>query len=135
MESAPGWLTAMALVILAALGIVQTIALVSLLAPLKRTSQHLEGVLRRLETDLPATLAEIRDVLRNLNRVAQDVGDATPHLRATLEAIEAVGENVRTATGTVRGLLGYRFIPVAGILAGLRTGLRYAWRLYKRRES
>ncbi len=135
MDSSAGWLVAAALVILAALGIVWTIVLISLVAELKRRSQRLDGLLRVLESDLPSTVAEIRDAARSLNRVAQDVGDATPHLRATLEALEEAGENVRSATGTVRSLLGYRFIPVAGILAGLRTGLRYAWRLYKRRES
>ncbi len=135
MDPSAGWVVAVAVAILAVLGIIWTITLVSLVAVLRRQAQHLDGVLRAVETELPSMLADIRETARGLNRLAQDVAGATPHLRATLEALEEVGENVRSATGTVRSLLGYRLIPVAGILAGLRTGLRYAWRLYKRRES
>ncbi len=135
MDPSAGWVVAVALAILAVLGIIWTITLVSLVAVLKRQSLRLDGVLRAVETELPSMLADIRETARGLNRVAQDVSDATPHLRTTLQALEEVGENVRSATGAVRNLLGYRFIPVAGILTGLRTGLRYAWRLYKRRES
>lgn len=128
-------LAAAAVAVLAGLGILWTIVLLSLLGELRRRSQRLEGVLRVLEADLPTTLAEIREAARSLNRVAQEVGEATPHLRAALNALEEAGENVRGATGAVRSLFGYRFIPLAGILAGLRAGLRYAWRLYRRRES
>lgn len=128
-------MAATALLILAGLGILWTIVLLSLLGELKRRSQRLEAVLAVVEAELPTTLTEIRDAARNVNRVAQDLGKATPHIAATLDALHQAGENVRGVTGTVRSLLGYRFIPVAGILAGLRTGLRYAWRRYRRRET
>jgi uncharacterized protein YoxC len=128
-------LIAAALVVLAVLGIVWTIVLASLVGELKRGSQRLDGVLQALQADLPSTLAEVREAARSVANVTQKVGEAAPHLQATLGALEEAGENVRGVTAAVRSVFGYRLIPVAGILAGLRTGLRYAWRIYRRRES
>jgi hypothetical protein len=128
-------LSAAALLVLAGLSILWTVVLLSLMGELKRRSERLDGVLRVLEVELPPALTEIREAARSVNRVVQDLGESTPRLRATLTALAEAGENVRGATGAVRNLFGYRFIPVAGILAGLRTGLRYAWRVYRRRES
>jgi hypothetical protein len=135
MEAWASSLVAAALVVLAVLGIVWTIVLASLVGELKRSAQRLDAVLQALHADVPSTLAEVREAARGLANVAQQLGEAAPHLRSAMGALQEAGENVRGATAAVRSVFGYRLIPAAGILAGLRTGLRYAWRIYRRRES
>ncbi|MFB3817548.1 MAG: hypothetical protein ACE147_07785 [Candidatus Methylomirabilales bacterium] len=129
-------LSAAALLILAAVGVVWTIVLLALAGELRRTSQRLQDFLKLLEAELLPALTDVREAARAATRLLQDMGEATPRLQAALGALEEAGDNVRGATGAVRNLFGRRFIPVAGILAGLRAGLRFAWRLYsKRRQS
>jgi hypothetical protein len=125
-----------ALLILAGVGVVWTIVLLALVGELRRTSQRLQDFLKLLEGELVPALTDVREAARAATRVLQDVGEVTPRLQAALGALEEAGDHVRGATGAVRNLFGHRFIPVAGILAGLRAGLRFAWRLYsKRRQS
>jgi len=128
-------LSAAALMVLAALGVVWTILLLALFGELKRTSQRLQQLLAALETDLRPTLADAREAVRTAARVLEDMHAATPRLQAALSAFQEAGDNVRGATGVVRHLFGHRLIPAAGILAGVRTGLRYAWRLYSKRRQ
>jgi hypothetical protein len=133
--SAEAW-SAAALWVLAAVGVVWTLVLLGLVGELKRTSQRLQDFLRGLEAELLPALTDVREAARAATRVLQDMGEVTPRLQAALGALEEAGDRVRGATGAMWNLFGHRFVPVAGILAGLRTGLRFAWRLYsKRRKS
>lgn len=127
--------SAVALWVLAAVAVVWTIVLLALVGELRRTSQRVQDFLRVLEAEMLPALTDMREAARAATRVFQDMGEVTPRLQAALGALEEAGENVRGATGAVRNLFGRRLIPVAGILAGLRAGLRFAWRLYSKRRA
>lgn len=124
-----------ALVVLAAMSVLWTLLLIILAAELRRTTRQAQLFLGAMQSELIPALAEARETFRTATRVAQDLGEVTPHLQATIGALEEVSENVRGATGAVRSLFGHRFIPVAGLLAGVRAGLRFAWRHYSRRRD
>jgi hypothetical protein len=53
-----------------------------------------------------------------------------------MAAVEEAGGNIRATTGVLRAVFGSRLIPVAGILAGVRAGIKMLLKQYgRRRES
>jgi hypothetical protein len=122
-------LATLALVVLAAVGLLWTIVLIALLPAYQRTARRVESLATTLESDLRPLLQELREATRAVGQVARSVERAAPHLEAALGALEEAGENVRVATRAVRSAFGLRLIPVAGVLAGLRAG----WRILMRR--
>jgi len=52
-----------------------------------------------------------------------------------MAAVEEAGENLRMTTGTIRAVFGSRLIPIAGVLAGVRAGLKFLWKQYTRRRE
>jgi len=124
------------LVTLAVMSVVWTIVLVAVALELRRASWRLQEFIRSLELELKPTVQEAREAFRTLQRASQAAVDTTERVRGALLKLERVGEGVCAATGTIRGLVGSRFIPVFSVLAGVRAGTKMLWKLSRaRRES
>lgn len=124
-----------ALVVLAVISLVWTAVLIPVLLELRRASWRLQEFIRTLELDLRPMLQEGREMIRNMNKAAQGVSESAVRMGGALAALEETGENLRVTTGAIRAVFGSRFIPVAGLLAGVRAGIRMLWKRYTRRRE
>jgi ABC-type transporter Mla subunit MlaD len=121
--------------VLAAVSLLWTIMFALAATELRRLSWRLQEFIRVVETELRPAVEETREAVRNINQAAQGVTETTGRLRESLAAFHRAGENVRLTTETVRGVFGRRLIPLASVLAGLRTGGKILWKLYTRRRE
>jgi hypothetical protein len=124
-----------ALVVLAVVGLLWTIMLVPALLELRRAAWRLQEFIRTLELELRPVIQEARDGVRAATKAAQEVANGTARLRGAMAAVEEAGENLRMTTGTIRAVFGSRLIPIAGVLAGVRAGLKFLWKQYTRRRE
>jgi len=124
-----------ALVVLAVVSLLWTIMLVPALLELRRAAWRLQEFIRTLELDLRPVIQEARDGVRAATKAAQEVANGTARLRGAMAAVEEAGENLRMTTGTIRAVFGSRLIPIAGVLAGVRAGLKFLWKRYTRRRE
>ena len=70
-----------------------------------------------------------------MTQAGQAVADGAAHLRGAMAAMEEAGGNLRATTGVLRAIFGSRLIPVAGILVGVRAGIRTLLKQYGRRRE
>lgn len=124
-----------ALVVLAALGVIWSLVLIPVLLELRQASQRLQEFIRTVELELRPMLQEAREGIRTVGKAGQGASDSIARLQGTLGALEEAGENIRVTTGVVRTVFGSRLIPVAGLLAGLRVGVKTLLRQYARRRE
>jgi hypothetical protein len=124
-----------ALVVLAVVSLLWTIMLVPALLELRRAAWRLQEFIRTLELDLRPVIQEARDGVRAATKAAQEVANGTARLRGAMAAVEEAGENLRMTTGTIRAVFGSRLIPIAGVLAGVRAGIKFLWKQYTRRRE
>jgi len=124
-----------ALVVLAVVSLLWTIMLVPALLELRRAAWRLQEFIRTLELDLRPVIQEARDGVRAATKAAQEVANGTARLRGAMAAVEEAGENLRMTTGTIRAVFGSRLIPIAGVLAGVRAGVKFLWKQYTRRRE
>jgi uncharacterized protein YoxC len=124
-----------ALVVLAVVSLLWIIMLVPTLLELRRAAWRLQEFIRTLELDLRPVIQEARDGVRAATKAAQEVANGTARLRGAMAAVEEAGENLRMTTGTIRAVLGSRLIPIAGVLAGVRAGVKFLWKQYTRRRE
>lgn len=124
-----------ALVVLAVVSLLWTALLIPALLELRRTAWRLQEFIRTVELDLRPVLSEARDGIRAANKAAQEVANGTARLRGALTAVEEAGQNLRATTGVIRSVFGSRLIPVAGLLAGVRVGVKTLWKLSRRRRE
>jgi uncharacterized protein YoxC len=124
-----------ALWVLAAVSLLWTLLLIPALLELRRAAWRLQEFIRTLELDLRPVLQEAREGVRAATKAAQDVAEGTARLRGVMASVEEAGENLRMTTATIRGVLGSRLIPVAGVLAGVRAGAKFLWKAYTRRRE
>jgi uncharacterized protein YoxC len=124
-----------ALVVLAVVSLLWTIMLVPALLELRRAAWRLQEFIRTLELDLRPVIQEARDGIRAATKAAQEVANGTARLRGAMAAVEEAGENLRMTTGAIRAVFGSRLIPIAGVLAGVRAGVKFLWKQYTRRRE
>jgi hypothetical protein len=124
-----------ALVVLAVVSLLWIIVLVPALLELRRAAWRLQEFIRTLELDLRPVIQEARDGVRAATKAAQEVANGTARLRGAMAAVEEAGENLRMTTGAIRAVFGSRLIPIAGVLAGVRAGLKFLWKQYTRRRE
>jgi uncharacterized protein YoxC len=124
-----------ALVVLAVLSILWTILLVPVLLELRRAAFRLQEFIRTLELDLRPILQDARDALRTLNQAGQRVAENSAKVGHVVGALEEAGENIRITTRVIRAVFGSRIIPVAGVMAGVRAGVRMLWKRSSRRRE
>ncbi len=124
-----------ALVVLAVLGLVWTLILLPVLLEIRRASVRLQEFIRTLELDLRPSLLQAKEVLRSVQQTAQNMADNTAKVGRVAGSLEEAGENIRMATGVVRAIFGSRLLPVAGLMAGVRAGIRMLWRSSRGRKT
>src|SRR3954471_17695740 len=108
--------TANAIVVAAAVGALVVVAIAALIAAIalwrvgrdvRRVTASLDDVAGALRTDLPATLAELRQTATNLNRVSDELGPRLMRVDVLLDESEATVQSLRatveTAEDIVRG--------------------------------
>ncbi len=124
-----------ALVVLAVVSLLWTVLLIAVLLELRRASWRFQEFIRTLELDLRPVLQETREGVRTAAKAAQGVADGAARLRGAMAALEDAGANIRVTTDVIRAVFGSRLIPVAGVLAGIRVGVKTLWRRYRRRRD
>jgi signal transduction histidine kinase len=123
------------LVVMAVMSVIWTVVLVAVGLELRRASWRVQEFIRSLELELKPTMQDAREAIRNLQRAAQGAAEGTERVRGALAKLEQAGENIRATTGSIRGVLGSRLIPVASLLAGVRAGSKVLWKLYSHRRK
>jgi uncharacterized protein YoxC len=121
-----------ALVVLAGVSLLWTLGLLLALVELRQLSQRIQTSLHALELEVIPLARETRDAIQRLNQITQGVEKTNARLQDAAGAFQQAGENVRMTTETVRAVFGSRLIPVAGVMAGVRAGVKMLWRWYGR---
>lgn len=124
-----------ALVVLAVVSLLWTIALAFVVFELRRALWRVQEFIRSVEMELKPTMQEAREAIHTLQSVAQNASESTERIRNALRTLERAGEHVRLTAGAVRGAVGSRLIPMAGLMAGLRAGAKVLWGVYSRRRE
>lgn len=125
-------LATVALTVLAGVSLLWTLGLLLALVELRQLSQRLQGSLRTLELEAVPLAREAREAIQRLNQVTLGVEATNAKLQDALGEFQRAGQNVRMTTETVRAVFGSRLIPMAGVMAAIRTGVKMLWKQYGR---
>lgn len=127
-----------ALGLLAVLAVLWTLAVVlvgiPLLFRLRRTAERADNLLREAELHVGPTLAEFREMARNLNKASAGVADGVAQVGRTFEAVGELGKTLHGVNAVLRAALGPGVTLVGGLIAGVKAGGRVLLRrLFRRR--
>ena len=95
--------------------------LVPLLMQVRKTVAESEQLLSKMNTEVPALVAELRAMSQNLNEVTNQVREGTEHAAVLLHAVGEIGESVQQVHNVVRGSSGTLLSNVASVVAGLKA--------------
>jgi hypothetical protein len=129
MESSVG---VVALVVLAGVSLLWTVGLLLAFMELRQLSQRFQETLRALEMELLPLTREAQEAIRRLNHVSLGVEASNAKLQDALGTFQQAGQNVQKTTEALRAIFGSRLIPLAGVVTGVRAGVKMLWRLYGR---
>jgi uncharacterized protein YoxC len=82
---------------------------------------ELQGMLGRLNNELPSLLKEVRMMTENVNALTDYARDGVEHASVFLHAVGEVGETVQQMHGLVRGRGEGMLTKLAGVVAGVRA--------------
>ncbi len=116
--------TQLALWSLVVLFLLLVCGMVPALVQLRRTARQAEDFLRVVELELRPMLIDLKEVIRNLNRVSDQVTGGIEKVGGTLEAIAEAGKTVRDANQLIQHIVFPKLITGAAFMTGLRVGLR-----------
>lgn len=94
------------------------------LMQLQRIARQAEDYLRVVELELRPTLVELKETIRNLNRISDQVAGGLGKMGGTLEAIADAGQTVRDVNQLVQQFVFPKLITGAAFTTGLRVGLK-----------
>jgi len=95
--------------------------LVPLLMQVRKTVAESEQLLLKMNTEVPALVAELRAMSQNLNDVTNQVREGVEHAAVLLHAVGEVGDSVQQVHNIVRGSGGTLLNNVASMVAGLKA--------------
>jgi len=124
-----------ALAVLTGVILLWTLGLLLAFMELRQLSQKIQESLRSLEMELVPLARDAREAIHRLSQVSLGVEASNARLQDALGAFQQAGHNVQKTTEVVRAVFGSRLIPVAGIVAGVRAGVKMLWRHYGRGGS
>ncbi|HEU4685107.1 MAG TPA: DUF948 domain-containing protein [Nitrospira sp.] len=104
---------------------------VPVLIQLRKTVSEAEGVLAKLNEELPALTAEIRGVAGNLRAVTEEARGGIEHASVLLHAVGEVGESVQQVHDVVRGSSGTLLNNLASVVAGFKAATRVMRERYR----
>lgn len=116
--------TEYALWAIAALFFLLVCGMIPMLVQLRRTARQAEDFLRLVELELRPALIDLKEVIRNLNRVSDQVSGGMEKMGGTFEAIAEAGQTVRDANQLVQHFVFPKLIAGAAFTTGLRVGLK-----------
>ena len=91
---------------------------------IRRTARQAEEFLKIVQLELRPALIDMKEVIRNLNRASEQVTGGMEKVGGTLEAIQEVGQTVRSANRLIQGVVVPKLITSAAVLTGVRVGLQ-----------
>ena len=123
---------AVALVVLAGVSLLWTLGLLLAFMELRQLSQRIQETLRVLEMEILPLARDARETIHRLTQLSLGLEGSNAKLQDALGAFQQAGQNVQKTTEVVRAVFGSRLIPMAGVMAGVRAGVKMLWRLYGR---
>jgi len=105
--------------------------LVPVLIRLRNTVAESEQLLRKMNADLPALVADLGSMTRNLNALTDQAREGVEHASVLLHAVGEVGESVQQVHDVMRGSSGTLLTNVASLVAGLRAATRVVRERYR----
>src|SRR6266849_3759967 len=117
--------------VMAAAAVVLVAFLVPVLTQLRKTAEESEGVLQRMNEDLPLLFKEATQAARNLNQVATEMREGAACARVLGEAIGEIGQTINHVHGAVRGGASSLLTNLSSLLAGFRA----AYGVFKHKAS
>jgi uncharacterized protein YoxC len=95
--------------------------LIPVLLQVRKTVMESEQLLSKMNTEVPALVAELRTMSQNLNEVAGQAREGVEHAAVLLHAVGEVGESVRQVHHVVCGSGGTLLSNVASMVAGVKA--------------
>ncbi len=124
-----------ALAVLGGVSLLWTLGLLVALMEIRQLSQKIQESLRTLEMELVPLAREAREAIRRLNEVSLGFEASNAKLQGALGAFQHAGQNIQMTTEAVRAVFGSRLIPVAGVVAGVRAGVKLLWKTVRERRK
>jgi uncharacterized protein YoxC len=97
---------------------------VPVLVQVRKTIRESEQLLSKMNTDVPALVAELRTMSQNLNDLTGQARDGVEHAAVLLHAVGEVGESVQQVHNVVRGSSGTLLTNMASMMAGFKAATR-----------
>jgi uncharacterized protein YoxC len=97
---------------------------VPVLVQVRKTVRESEQLLSKMNTDVPALVAELRTMSQNLNDLTGQARDGVEHAAVLLHAVGEVGESVQQVHNVVRGSSGTLLTNMASMVAGFKAATR-----------
>lgn len=94
---------------------------VPVLMQVRKTVAESEQLLAKMNADLPPLIADLRNMSRNLNDLADQARGGVEHAAVLLHAVGEVGESVQQVHNVVRGTSGTLLTNVASVVAGFKA--------------
>ena len=121
-------------VVIAAVVLLWTLAMVPLFLGLAKIARRLEAVLREAELNMGPAFVEIRDAARHLNKASAGVADGVSQAGHVFEAVGEIGKTLSGANTIVRNTLGPTFGAALAVITGVKAGSRVLFRRLLRRR-
>jgi hypothetical protein len=123
-----------AIVVLATVAVLWTLAVIPLLLGLARMARRLEGLLREAEVNMAPAFLDVREAARHFNRASAGVADGVKQAGRVFEAVGEVGRTIQGANAILRTALGPTFGVALAVITGVREGSRFFLRRILRRR-
>jgi uncharacterized protein YoxC len=107
--------------IIALAAIVLVAFFVPLLIQLRKAVQESERLIKSLNYDLPNLIKEATGTAQVVNRVANDVREATERAKVLGNAMGAIGDTVNQIHGAIRTKTASLVLNATGLMAGVRA--------------
>ncbi len=119
---------AVALAVMAATDVVTVLLVVALGLAALRLARHVRAVMKGLTPETQPIASEIRVLTQRLRATASVAQEGAQHARASASDLGA-------AAGNVRALVAPPALPRFGLIAGAKTGARFARKWYLKRRT
>lgn len=113
-----------AAILVAAAFVVLVGYVVPVLIQVRKTVAESGQLLSKMNTEVPALVAELRTMSQNVNHLTDQAREGVEHATVLLHAVGEIGESVQQVHHIVRGSSGTLLTNVASMVAGVKAATR-----------
>jgi uncharacterized protein YoxC len=103
--------------------IIYSVCIVYAMRSVIRMSSTINDFIRRTEGKMESGISELRETLGNMRKITGDISAVTEEVKRLYHTVAAMEENLENIYGSIKDGLGTAETNIAGLKAGIKTGV------------